>query len=134
MWRTWTVQGNQTERAAEVSEQNVESVRSHYKAAARGEFRSLRWLDERIAAEHRWVSELPGEPEPIDQPRWQPERFVDLQERVLVRVKLSGRARETGKETESRLAHLWTVRRGHALKLAVYHDWESGLEAAGVAE
>jgi ketosteroid isomerase-like protein len=71
---------------------------------------------------------------PVDQPRWRPELFVDLREHVLVRVKLSGRARSTGIETEARLAHLWTVRGGHAVKLAIYHDWQSGLEAAGVAE
>jgi ketosteroid isomerase-like protein len=117
-----------------MSEQNVESIRGHYRAAARGDMPSLRWLDERIAAEHRSVHELPDTPEPVDKPQWRPERFVDLHERVLVRVKLSGRARETGKETESRLAHLWTVRRGCAVKLTIYHDWESGLAAAGVAE
>jgi hypothetical protein len=117
-----------------MSEQNMESIRGHYRAAARGDVPSLRWLDERIAAEHRWVSDLPQVPEPVDQPRWRPERFIDLNERVLVRVKLSGCARETGKETESRLAHLWTLRRGQVVKLAVYHDWESGLSAAGVAE
>jgi ketosteroid isomerase-like protein len=117
-----------------MSERNVESIRGHYTAAARGDMPSLRWLDERIAAEHRWVPERPDMLEPVDQPRWRPERFIDLHERVLVRVKLSGRARETGNETESRLAHLWTVRRGHAVELAIYHDWETGLAAAGVAE
>src|SRR3954454_12940509 len=117
-----------------MSEQDVQSVRSHYRAAARGDIESLRWLDERIAGEHRSVPEVPPMPEPVDQPRWRPERFYDLNERVLVRVKLSGRARETGNETETRLAHLWTVKRGHTVRLAVYHDWESGLAAAGVAE
>ena len=117
-----------------MSEQNVESIRGQYTAAAQGEMPSLRWLDERIGAEHCRVPELVDMPEPVDQPRWRPERFIDLDERVLVRVKLSGYSRETGNETESRLAHLWTVKRGHAVKLAVYHDWESGLDAAGVAE
>jgi ketosteroid isomerase-like protein len=117
-----------------MSEQNVEHVRRHYRAAARGEIRSLRWLDERIAAEHRWAPEVPGMPEPIDEPRWRPERFIDLHGQVLVRVKLSGHARGTGNQTEARLAHLWTLKRGHAVSLAVYHDWESGLSAAGVAE
>jgi ketosteroid isomerase-like protein len=117
-----------------MSEQNVENIRSHYWSAARGEIRSLRWLDERIGGEYRRVSELSDVPDPVDEPRWRPERFVDLRGGVLVRVKLSGRARSTGKETEARLAHLWTVRGGHAVKLAIYHDWQSGLEAAGVAE
>lgn len=119
-----------------MSDQSVDEIRGHYRAAARGEVRSLRWLDERIDVEHKRAPDLPAIPEsePVDQPRWQPERFIDLRDRVLVRVKLSGRARETGNETETRLAHLWTVRRGHATSLTIYHDWESGLSGAGLAE
>ena len=119
-----------------MSEQSVDEIRDHYRAAARGEVRSLRWLDERIDVEHRRAPGLPAtlESEPVDEPRWQPERFIDLQERVLVRVKFSGHARATGYQLETRIAHLWTVRRGRSVRLAVYNDWESGLEAAGVAE
>jgi ketosteroid isomerase-like protein len=119
-----------------VSEQNVDEIRSQYKAAARGEVQSLRWIDERVGEEFRWAPVSAGilEPEPIDEPRWQPERFIDLRDRVLVRVKLSGRARETGNEIETRLAHLWTVQRGHAVSVTIFHDWESGLAAAGIAE
>ena len=118
-----------------MSEQNVDEIRSHYKAAARGEVRSLRWLDERINVEHR-PPVLPGvlDADPIDEPRWQPERYIDLRERVLVRVKLSGRARNSGTQIETRLAHLWTVRSGNATSLVIYHDWETGLSAAGVVE
>jgi hypothetical protein len=117
-----------------MSEKNVENIHSHYRKAVHGDIRSLRWLDERIGGANRWVFDPSGVPNPVDVPRWWPERFFDLRERVLVRVKLCGRARSTGQETEARLAHLWTVRSGDAVKLAVYHDWESGLEAAGVAE
>jgi ketosteroid isomerase-like protein len=123
-----------------MSERNVDNIRSHYQSAARGEIRSLRLLDERIGEEHRGVPDnrdvpdLSNMPDPVDEPRWRPERFIDLHERVLVRVKLSGRARSTGEETETRQAHLWNVRRGRGVTLAIYHDWESGLEAAGVAE
>lgn len=119
-----------------MSDENVNEIRSHYRAAANGDVGSLRWLDERIGMEFRWTPQIPGAPapEPIDEPRWRPERFIDLHERVLVRVRLTGRGRETGSETETRLAHLWTVQRGRAVSLTVYHDWESGLSAAGVAE
>jgi ketosteroid isomerase-like protein len=119
-----------------MSDESVDEIRAHYRAAARGEMGSLRWLDERIDVEHRRALGLSATPEsePVDQPRWQPERFIDLRDRVLVRVKLSGRARETGNETETRLAHLWTVRGGHATNLTIYHDWESGLSEAGLAE
>jgi ketosteroid isomerase-like protein len=119
-----------------MSDQSVDEIRGHYLAAARGEVRSLSWLDERIDVDLRRAPSSPATPEsePVDQPRWQPERFIDLRDRVLVRVKLSGRTRETGDETETRLAHLWTVRRGHPTSLTIYHDWESGLSGAGLAE
>ena len=119
-----------------MSEENVENVRGHYRSAARGEIRSLRWIDERIGEEHRWAPQQPGtfKREPIDHPRWQPERFIDLRDRVLVRVRLSGRARGTDRQTETRVAHLWTVHHGQIVSLAVYHDWETGLEQAGIAE
>jgi len=118
-----------------MSEQNVESIRGQYTAAARGEMPSLRWLDERIGAEHRWASEPPDMPEPIDQPRWRPERFIDLHGRVLVRVRLSGVLK--GNWPRKRRADspiFGPSGTAHAVELAVYHDWESGLAAAGVAE
>lgn len=117
-----------------MSGRNVEIIRSHYKAAAAGDARILSWLRQPIAV----IDDSAGNPlrlsEPIEEPRWQPERFVALDGRVLVRVKLSGRARKTGAEVETRIAHLWTIRQGRSLRLAVYRDWESGLEAAGVQE
>jgi ketosteroid isomerase-like protein len=117
-----------------VSEQNVDVVRTLYRETAHGDASGLQWLDERMALDYRAVPDLPSLAKPVDDPRWQPERFIDLHERVLVRVKFSGHARATGHQLETRIAHLWTVRRGRSVRLAVYHDWESGLEAAGVAE
>jgi hypothetical protein len=76
-----------------MSDQSVDEIRGHYRAAARGEVGSLRWLDERIDVGQQralGLSAIP-ESEPVDQPRWQPERFIDLRDRVLVRGKLSGR-------------------------------------------
>jgi ketosteroid isomerase-like protein len=117
-----------------MSKQNVDVVRTLYRETAHGDASGLRRLDERTGLDYRAIPDLPSMEQPVDEPRWQPERFIDLQERVLVRVKFSGHARATGHQLETRIAHLWTVRRGRSVRLAVYRDWESGLEAAGVAE
>jgi ketosteroid isomerase-like protein len=118
-----------------MSEHNVDVIRTLYREAAHSDASGHPRLDERMALDYRSVvPDLPGAAEPVDESRWQPERFIDLQERVLVRVKFSGHERATGHQLETRIAHLWTVRRGRSVRLAVYRDWESGLEAAGVAE
>jgi len=117
-----------------MSKHNVDVVRTLYRETAHGDASGLQRLDERMDLDYRAVPDLPSMEQPVDEPRWQPERFIDLQERVLVRVKFSGHARATGHQLETRIAHLWTVRRGRSVRLAVYRDWESGLEAAGVAE
>jgi ketosteroid isomerase-like protein len=117
-----------------MSEHNVDVVRTLYREAAHSDASGHQRLEERMALDYGAVPDLPSTAEPVDEPRWQPERFIDLQERVLVRVKFSGHERATGHQLETRIAHLWTVRRGRSVRLAVYRDWESGLEAAGVAE
>jgi ketosteroid isomerase-like protein len=117
-----------------MSEQNVETIQGVYRAAANGEASGLRWLDERFALERRSVPELSGIEETVDDPKWKPERYIDLHEKVLVRVKLSGRGSQTGHAIEARIAHLWSIREGRTARLAVYHEWHSGLEAAGLEE
>jgi hypothetical protein len=117
-----------------MSEQSVAAIRRVYRAAANGEASGLAWLDERVAPEHRSVAGLSSIEETVSDPRWKPEWYIDLHERVLVRVKLSGRGTKTGNEIEARIAHLWSFPRGRRARLAVYHDWQSGLEAAGLEE
>jgi ketosteroid isomerase-like protein len=117
-----------------MSEQNVEAIQRVYRAAANGEASGRNWLDERISFRHRSFAGLTRMAETVSDPQWRPERYIDLNERVLVRVQLSGRGSESGDEIETRIAHLWSFPRGEIARLAIYHDWESGLEAAGLAE
>jgi hypothetical protein len=117
-----------------MSEQNVATIQRVYRAAANGEASGLAWLDERVRLEHRTAASPFSMAETVSDPRWKPERFIDLHERVLVRVTLSGRGTQTGTEIETRIAHLWSFPRGGNAQLAVYHDWQSGLEAAGLEE
>jgi hypothetical protein len=116
-----------------MSERSLAAIQRVYRAAANGEASGLAWLDERVALEHRSVADRSSMGETVLDPRWKPERYVDLHERVLVRVKFSGRGSDTGNEIETRIAHLWSFHGGSA-QLAAYPDWKSGLEAAGLEE
>lgn len=117
-----------------VSDQNVEAIQRVYRAAANGEASGLTWLDERVAFRHRTFAGLTRRKETVSDPQWRPERYIDLNERVLVRVQLSGRDTESGEEIETRIAHLWSFSPGECARLAVYHDWQGALEAAGLQE
>jgi hypothetical protein len=116
-----------------MSQRSIGVVRLVYRAAADGDSSGTQWLDE------RFPSHLRSSPdavigESVDLPRWKPERFIDLQEQVLVRVKFSGRGSKTGHDIETRIAHLWTFEPGEPARLCVYHDWESALSTVGLAE
>lgn len=104
-----------------------------YRAAADGDSSGSRWLDERVPSPLRSSPDAVAG-ESVDLPRWKPERFFDLHQQVLVRVKLSGRGSKTDRQVETRIAHLWTFEPGQPARLCVYHDWESGLRAVGLAE
>jgi hypothetical protein len=116
-----------------MSHENVEVIQRVYEAAANGDVLGLAWLDERFAFEYRSAPELSSGPETVNDPKWRPERYIDLKGRILVQVKLLGRGSETGDEIQRRIGHLWNIQ-GRPVRLVVYQDWESGLEAAGVEE
>jgi uncharacterized protein len=66
--------------------------------------------------------------------RVEAEEFIDAGEAVVVRVQISGRGRASGAMLETRLAHLWVVRNGKAIRGEVYRTVEEALEAAGLSE
>lgn len=45
-----------------------------------------------------------------------------------------GRGRESGAEVEARLAHVWTIREGKAIRLRQYLDRAAALAAVGLSE
>src|SRR5215213_7646994 len=49
---------------------------------------------------------------------------LDLADRVLALVRVSGRGRLGGVPVEAKVAHLWTVRRAKAMRLETSTDWE----------
>lgn len=65
--------------------------------------------------------------------RADPEEFIELDEQVIVPLRLRARARETGLEGEAETAHLWTMRDAKGVRLQVYAHKAEALEAAGIS-
>jgi ketosteroid isomerase-like protein len=64
-----------------------------------------------------------------------PQQFVELDdERVLVRQRLSGRAKHTGIETELTFFAIYTIREGRFIEVREYVTREEALEAVGLSE
>jgi ketosteroid isomerase-like protein len=64
----------------------------------------------------------------------EPEEFIDAGEHVVVPIRLSGRGRVSGVQTEARFVQVWTVRGGKVTRLRNYVDRTEALEAAGLSE
>jgi ketosteroid isomerase-like protein len=60
-----------------------------------------------------------------------PEEFMDSGDRVIVVFRMVGKGRESGVPIEERLAHLWTIREGKAVRMEVHSGREEALRAAG---
>jgi ketosteroid isomerase-like protein len=61
--------------------------------------------------------------------RVEAEDFIEAGEAVVVPVRISGRGRASGAEMETRVAHLWVLRDGKAIRGEVYKTTEEALKA-----
>ena len=61
-----------------------------------------------------------------------PEEFIDAGDRVIVVFRFQGKGRESGVPIDERLAHVWTIRNGKAIRMEVHSGREQALRAAGV--
>jgi ketosteroid isomerase-like protein len=61
-----------------------------------------------------------------------PQRFFQHGEDVVVEVLMTGRGKSSGVPVEERIAHHWTIRDGHAVRLQAYTHLDDALEAAGL--
>jgi ketosteroid isomerase-like protein len=60
-----------------------------------------------------------------------PEEFIDAGDRVVVVFRFRGTGRESGVPIDERLAHVWTIRNGKAVRMEVHSGREQALRAAG---
>ena len=129
-----------------MSQENVEIVRSIYRAVERGDYSSSEWADPDIefVAPHE---ERPLRGVEAMQRSWrdflsawkdfnaEPEEIIDAGEQVLVLEKVGGRGRGSGVPAEGlRGASLFTFRDGRVVRLAQYTDRAEALEAVGLSE
>jgi ketosteroid isomerase-like protein len=63
-----------------------------------------------------------------------PEKFIPAGDYIVVFVRLRGRAKASGVETELRLAVVYTVRDGKIVRGREYIDRQQALEAVGLRE
>ena len=134
-----------------MSQENVEILRRAYDAFNRGDLDMLasefydpqvEWQTSREdpdAATHRgreavrryfdqWLESFEGLHADV-------EEYIDASnDRVFTWVRWTGRGRESGIDTEWRLAIISTLRRGRILRVEEYFDRAEGLEAAGLEE
>jgi ketosteroid isomerase-like protein len=59
-----------------------------------------------------------------------PEEFLDTGDHVVVVFRFRGTGRESGVPIDERLAHLWTLRDGRAVRMAVHSTRDEALRAA----
>ena len=131
-----------------MSEANVEIVRSVYahprglssaesdKFASDVEFDfTLVYFDRPIMrgveALRRFRDSGPWSGAPI---HFEPERFFDAGDRVLVFVRASATGKGSGAQVELRVAHEFAIRDGRVVRFKVYPDREQALEAVGLGE
>jgi uncharacterized protein len=61
-----------------------------------------------------------------------PEEFLDAGDQVVVVFRLQGKGRESRVPVDERLAHVWTIQDGKAVRMAVHSGRDEALRAAGV--
>jgi uncharacterized protein len=66
--------------------------------------------------------------------RWEPLRFFDERDKVVVLLHSHGRGRGSGLEMAREAAMVWTVRERRAVSVRFYTDQAAALEAAGLQE
>jgi len=67
--------------------------------------------------------------EAFDALRLEPEEFIDAGDQIVVSVHQRVRGKGSGAEVVGRIAHVWTMRGGAALRLRIFSDKERALEA-----
>jgi uncharacterized protein len=64
---------------------------------------------------------------------FEPERFIDADDRVVVFARIIGRGEASGAPVELETTHVWALREGRAVSMHAYRDRSDALEAAGLS-
>jgi ketosteroid isomerase-like protein len=129
-----------------MSQQDLDQLRTRYEAFARGDWEAAfaglgpdfemhdhGLLDVPVQRGPDAISEVQARAaDAFEQQRYEPEKLIDLEGRILVRVRFFARGRGSGVELETKIGQLWTLKDGRAVRLDVYRTWEAAVEAAGI--
>jgi ketosteroid isomerase-like protein len=66
--------------------------------------------------------------------QFEPERFLDAGNQVVVFARIVGRGKASGAPFELETTHVWTIRAGRAMSVHAYRDRAQALEAVGSRE
>ncbi len=66
--------------------------------------------------------------------RFEPERFIDAGDRVVVFIRVVAEGGVSGVAIEQETAHLWGVRDGRLSSIQIYRDRSQAVEAVGLSE
>jgi ketosteroid isomerase-like protein len=72
--------------------------------------------------------------EAMDEVRFEPERFWDAGDSVVVTMRLRARGKQTAIPVEQRFAQVWTLRDGRAIGVDVYASLDEAFTAAGLSQ
>jgi ketosteroid isomerase-like protein len=76
-----------------------------------------------------------GVDETFEEFRFEPQEFVDADDRVAVRARFHGRGKASGAEIDEEMFHhVVTFREGRIVRIEHVTEWAEALEAAGLSE
>ena len=133
-----------------MSEENVEIIRRSYERWNQGDFG---WAMELAGPEFEYVTAegIPGLTggfrgrdgfmrfleqfwEQFDEPRAEPQEFIEAGDSVLAVVTFRASGKQSGAEVNMEVFQLWTFRDGKVIRGHGFFDREDALEAAGLSE
>jgi uncharacterized protein len=132
-------------KSGSITRESVEVVRRFLEALARGnveaalEFcdpdveveESPRWPDRRTYRGHEGAMQAYQTMlEAFEDVRFEIEDFIEVGDQVVMCLKVYGRGKESGVETDARIAHLYTVEGEKITRLRVYDDRDEAQQAA----
>jgi ketosteroid isomerase-like protein len=132
-----------------MSQENIEVIRKAYEGTNSRDFSFIERLFDKDV-EMFFPPEFPGTQEArgpqgfmralaeleeaAQEIRYELEELLDVEDRVLAKVRFVGRGRHTGISLDRRVYWLYTLRAGKITKMVVYLERAEALEAAGLSE
>ena len=65
---------------------------------------------------------------------WEPREVIDLDDRILVRVHVTGKGHATELPVEGDVGHVYSMRNGKAIGVVIFRTWEEAKQHAGVSD